>query len=156
MSRRPKKWGDMPSSSELGALVKCEVEFCHERDTGQERNDVETRAASDRGKREHDRAQVRMETFHNRPRPAPGTGKPSSSAPDRRCFVASAAFGPDAPETSALRSFRDRRLLPSAVGRGFVAVYYRLSPPLARVVGSSPLLASASRRVLGLIVRLVS
>jgi len=146
----------MPSSSDLGALVKCEVEFCHERDTGMERNDVETRAASERGKREHDRAQARMETFHNRPRPTSGPVAPgSTSAPDRRCFVASAAFGSDAPETSALRSFRDRRLMPSRLGRVLVQSYYRLSPPLARVVAASPVLASVSRRVLGLIVRLV-
>lgn len=146
----------MPSSSDLGALVKCEVEFCFERDTGQERNDIETRAASERGKREHDRAQVRMEAFHNRPQRTSGPdNRTSASAPDRRCFVASAAFGSDAPETSALRSFRDRRLMPSALGRVLVRSYYRLSPPLARVVASSPLLASASRWVLGLIVRAV-
>lgn len=151
MGRRT--WGDMPSSSDLAALVKCEVEFVHERTTGVERRDAETVAKSRAGQREHDRAQARMEAFHNRPRPSGGNASPGTSAPDRRCFVASAAFGPDAPQTHALRSYRDRVLLRRRWGRPLVRVYYAVSPPLASFVASRPLLRRATRSMLELLVR---
>lgn len=151
MGRRT--WGEMPSSSDLAALVKCEVEFVHERTTGQERRDAETVAKSRAGQRAHDQAQVRMETFHNRPRPSGGPASPPASAPDSRCFVASAAFGPDAPETLALRSYRDRVLLRRRWGRPLVRFYYGVSPPLAAFVASRPMLRRAARSLLKHLVR---
>lgn len=145
MFRKGKHWGDMPSSSDLASLVKCEVEFVHERNTGQERVDAETRMKSARGQREHDRTQARMEAFHNR---APAT--------DGRCFVASAAFGESAPETNVLRSYRDRVLMPSKVGRKVVEMYYQVSPPLAEFVARNPTAQVATRRVLGWVAKKVA
>jgi hypothetical protein len=75
----------------------------------------------------------------------------SDSSPlggDRRCFLATAAMGPDAPEVWALRSWRDRALRTSATGRAAIAVYYRLSPPLARLVAARPGLRRAVRTLL--------
>ena len=51
---------------------------------------------------------------------------------DRRCFIATAVFGPEAPQTMALRAWRDRALIPSRPGRILVRAYYHLSPSLAR------------------------
>jgi len=152
--KHKKQWGSMPSSSDLGALVKCEVEFCHERDTGLERNDLRTRAASARGQAEHDRAQAQMEAHHNRPHRTPAAAHPgSASVTDRRCFVASAVYGPDAPATDELRTFRDERLMPSVLGRSLVHLYYRLSPPLAGWVSSRPAAARVVRLSLDLVRR---
>lgn len=71
-----------------------------------------------------------------------------------RCFVATAAFGSyDAPEVVALRNFRDQYLLEKKWGRVFVDIYYRTSPPLARILDKSE---SLKRPVRGLLRGLVT
>ena len=66
------------------------------------------------------------------------------------CFVASAAFAdePYALELHILRRFRDERLRPSRWGRRLIGLYYRLSPPLARVIGRSPSKSASTRWVI--------
>lgn len=62
------------------------------------------------------------------------------------CFIATAAFGSYlSPYVSVLRSFRDTILLPTRGGAAFVAWYYRVSPPFARVVAGSEALRAAVR-----------
>ncbi len=51
---------------------------------------------------------------------------------DDICFIATAAFGDiDAPQVRLLREMRDRTLMKTSLGRGFVNLYYRWSPPVA-------------------------
>lgn len=55
------------------------------------------------------------------------------------CFIATAAYGaPDAPEVTLLREFRDRILSTTRAGRAFIGLYYRTSPPVARLLSRSP------------------
>lgn len=78
-----------------------------------------------------------------------------TSREDRRCFIATVAFGPDAPETDALRMFRDRALLPHQVGRALVSFYYLLSPPVARFLEQHPSLLPPVRSGLAMACRLI-
>jgi hypothetical protein len=50
-----------------------------------------------------------------------------------------------APEVRTLRAFRDRVLLALPWGDAFVGLYYRLSPPLARLIADRPALRVAAR-----------
>ncbi|MCB0296482.1 MAG: cold shock domain-containing protein, partial [Calditrichaeota bacterium] len=56
--------------------------------------------------------------------------------------------GVESREVRLLRRFRDRRLLPSASGRLLTRIYYRTSPPLARLLRRSPRLRGLSRRMI--------
>lgn len=65
------------------------------------------------------------------------------------CFIATAAYGtPTAEQIDVLREFRDEVLLESTVGSGFVALYYRLSPPLADFIARSSFLRTLVRELL--------
>lgn len=72
---------------------------------------------------------------------------------DRRCFIATAVYGPTAPETCFLRGWRDSRLLPTVAGRMCVRLYYAISPRLAAVLLRHPRLARPVRRMLDAVVR---
>lgn len=65
------------------------------------------------------------------------------------CFVATAAWGDaDHPMVKVLRRLRDEHLLNHASGRGLVALYYRLSPPVAEFIGQSAVLRASARAAL--------
>lgn len=76
------------------------------------------------------------------PRVGGGGGGGGSSG----CFIATAAYGtPMAKEIQALRDVRDTYLIDTALGSAFVDAYYRISPPIARMVSESPAAKTAVR-----------
>jgi immune inhibitor A len=65
------------------------------------------------------------------------------------CFIATAAFGSYFdPYVVILRTFRDRFLLKTSLGQDFVEWYYRISPPLADIIGDRELLKKIVRLLL--------
>jgi len=88
--------------------------------------------------------------------PAPAAVTPVASSAGNTgggCFIATAAYGSYLhPKVAGLRHFRDDHLLTNAPGRLFVSLYYRLSPPVARVIGEHEWMRVAAR---GLLVPLV-
>jgi uncharacterized repeat protein (TIGR02543 family) len=65
------------------------------------------------------------------------------------CFIGSAAYGsPAAEQLDVLREFRDGVLLESAAGSQLVALYYRLSPPMAGFISGNSFLRTLVRELL--------
>lgn len=66
-----------------------------------------------------------------------------------KCFVATACYGdPEHPVVITLRRFRDEVLRRHAIGRSFVAWYYRRGPELAALIEMRPVWRSICRVVL--------
>jgi hypothetical protein len=78
-----------------------------------------------------------------------GSGSSSSgSSSSGACFIATAVFDSyDSPEVVKLRYFRDHYLSQHIVGRSFTALYYKVGPFLASVVGKSPGLKRLLKRI---------
>ena len=62
------------------------------------------------------------------------------------CFIATAAYGtPTAKEIDILREFRDTVLLPNSLGVRFVSLYYKTSPPIAKLISQHEVLRTVVR-----------
>lgn len=123
------------SISNIVATVYCEQQAIFDRERGEARTmGVRVKAAA--GTFEHKRFELEGKTL---------------AAVDRRCFIASAIYGPDAPQTNDFRAWRDRVLMPSRVGRTCVRIYYFVSPHMVPLLSRSTAAAAVVRRALNLI-----
>ena len=65
------------------------------------------------------------------------------------CFIATAVIGDeDHPDLKVLRNFRDLRLKATTPGKLFIVLYYRFSPPIARLIGRHVLLRRMTSLIL--------
>lgn len=65
------------------------------------------------------------------------------------CYIATAVYGSyDSPEVHILRRYRDENLVKSTIGRLFIRVYYRLSPPIAQWLIHTRRINNATRLIL--------
>ena len=81
-----------------------------------------------------------------------GATRPFTTAPGASpgfCFIATAAYGTATIEQiDVLRELRDVVLLKSAIGSQFVALYYRLSPPVADFIAGNEMVRTLVRELL--------
>lgn len=120
------------TASELAQSCVCEQQIVFDHTHGKNRTrgqQVVARAGSDAHGNMHSQAKQAYRGVE-------------TSQPDKRCFIASAVFGPDSLETWALRDFRDRRLMTFSLGRHLVEIYYLISPPVANYLSSHPRMAA--------------
>jgi very-short-patch-repair endonuclease len=74
---------------------------------------------------------------------------------ERGCFIATAAYGtPMAQEINTLRRFRDSIMEPNVILKHFATLYYKTSPPVAKVIARSKNMKAFVRLSLKPIIRL--
>lgn len=129
------------SATELAKLGLCEV-----------RLQLDARYGQGRASRVQEQYKVRGREVHAR---ALAAAEHAAPPRDSRCFIATALYGAHAPETEALRCWRDRFLRQHGLGRIVIRVYYAVSPPLAGYLLRHPGLAAGVRRVLDRLVAAV-
>jgi len=70
----------------------------------------------------------------------------TSEAPKAGCFIATAVFASSAAqEVLALQAFRDQYLTRYLLGRGIIAIYAMISPPIAALITDRPFLRAVFR-----------
>lgn len=71
---------------------------------------------------------------------------------DRRCYIATCAYGEDDRRTCNLRTYRDEVLARSIEGRVLIKMYYLASPPLVAIAERNPIFKRLIRRTLDLLI----
>lgn len=127
------------SASQVAELGTCEYRVMLQ-DRHGKRTTAEQAIAIEDGSARHER-------FHEQGQRAAGRTEAK-----RWCFVASAIYGDSAPETDALRAFRDQALRKSRLGRAAIAMYYRHSPMLVERLEQRPVAVRFVRAILDLVV----
>lgn len=79
----------------------------------------------------------------------PGNFGITDGRPDSPCFIATAAYGsPYGDNIDLLRAFRDRYLMAHSLGKKWVSLYYRYSPPMAGIIADHPAMRKGVRLIL--------
>ncbi len=117
------------SAPELAQMGVCEQLVQFERRYGPRRS-AQQRADMVRGGREHRRFFLEGQVERK-----------------GRCFIATLVYGEGA-GVAVLRSFRDRVLRPTPIGRAFILGYYRMAPGVCHLLEGHPHLVRATRALL--------
>ena len=117
------------SASELAQMGVCEQLVQFEHWYGQRRS-ARQRVDMVRGDREHRRFFLEGQAERK-----------------GRCFIATLAFG-EGTEVAVLRSFRDRVLRATPIGRALIFGYYRTAPGVCRLLEGRPRLVRITRALL--------
>lgn len=135
MSKRRKRPGDEVSATELAEMGFCEKRVLLAHIYGKHTTPEQYKTMA-RGQAAHQRY----------------LEEGLAATSDRRCFVATFVFGPDARETQVLRAYRDAVLLRQRWGKALVTAYYRIAPTGCRLMERSPAMVVGARRMLCIVV----
>ncbi len=116
------------SATALASFVTCQKQTLLRQQHG-ELDTLETAKAKRRGNQGHNQYHNRVIQHY--------AGKSNKHYRRRACYISSAVFGIDSPETNVLRQWRDSVLLNSILGRLMVNVYYRVTPVLLKYAGKN-------------------
>lgn len=73
-----------------------------------------------------------------------------------KCFIATAAYGtPFAEEINILRNFRDKRIKNNFIGMVFIKFYYKISPPIAKIISKNKFLRKITRVILKPVIKII-
>ena len=128
--------------SQLSQLGKCEQQLVYDNSDGEKRSKDWVRKGKE-GSRVHEKYEAQLNSEK----------EPTLTGADKRCFIATASFGPEANEVRQLRIFRDQFLLKSSLGRIFVRLYYASSPKIAQWLDRHSFARKFSRIGLKVIIR---
>lgn len=141
--------------SEIVGAVYCERKAVFDRHYGKA-TPAEVKRKAERGTFEHRRFEV--EGYSRNPlrllaKISQGNPRARYRKADTRCFIASQVYGVSAPETDALRAWRDSTLMSTKVGRVLIRMYYYWSPALVQIMKRSPRLTRLARNFLDSMLR---
>lgn len=128
--------GRWTSASDLAEMGTCERRILLQCKHGDLKS-PEQREAEKRGDAAH--KQFYQESLRHAP--VTDTSKPW-------CFIATALYGPSAPETNLLRMFRDRYLRHLGPGRRLIKTYYAVSPRICAYLANRPAARPVARALL--------
>lgn len=81
----------------------------------------------------------------------------TDSTSDIHCFIATAAFDSYMQnDVLTLRSFRDNILKNSILGQHFINWYYKISPPIAKLISENSFLKLATQKLIKLLVHIIN
>lgn len=129
------------SATTIAQRSYCEKQMVLDKQFGKLETDIQ-KQRKERGDEEHLRHHLTAQKF----------GSPR----DSRCFIATEIYGNTAPETQALRLFRDTRLMTSSIGKLATSLYYDLSPSIVRVMKKSPMLKRTVKYMIDFVVKRVN
>ena len=130
------------TATELASLATCEYKTMLDYWYGKGAS-TKTKEQRRAGQAEHDRHHKEATRWATKP----------AATEDKRCFVATELYGPDAMETRSLRSWRDTTLSRLPFGAVLISIYYRISPGIAEYLHKHRWARWIVRKILNGVVR---
>lgn len=142
----PSSYSPAPSAhrkltvTQLCKIERCEQQMVYDSERGEQRSKAWVQKGK-AGTKAHKRYELQV-----------AAGQKPKGSP---CFIATACFGAGSREVYLLRQFRDVRLRRTKIGRRSIALYYKLSPPIAAFLSRRAFARRGARAALILVLSIL-